>query len=164
MSADGLDNSKPSTLSKLNLPDAPPGDPPLHHVAVKYREQLEKVLAGPWLVIATGGLPSAAESIVDFPLDRLPPLPAVTDPSYPSRLEIFLKHQTQNARNELTRTNITLSAFSSLYSAVALCCEKNRPELGRQITEICDFTSWTPGGRGLPACHRGFPSRRWRYA
>ena len=67
MSADGLDNSKPSTLSKLNLPDAPPGDPPLHHVAVKYREQLEKVLAGPWLVIATGGLPSAAESIVDFP-------------------------------------------------------------------------------------------------
>ena len=155
MSADGLDNSKPSTLSKLNLPDAPPGDPPLHHVAVKYREQLEKVLAGPWLVIATGGLPSAAESIVDFPLDRLPPLPAVTDPSYPSRLEIFLKHQTQNARNELTRTNITLSAFSSLYSAVALCCEKNRPELGRQITEICDFTSdGYPGHYDGPRAYR----------
>ena len=141
MSAEGLDQSKPSTLSKLVLPDAPPGDPPLHHVAVKYRESLEKVMAGQWLVVANGGLPSAAEAIIDFPLDRLPPLPDPSDPSFASRLEIVLKHQTQNERNELTRTNITLSAFSSLYSAVVLACEKNRPELGRQITEICDLTA-----------------------
>jgi hypothetical protein len=102
MSAEGLDSSsKPSTLSKLVLPDAPPGDPPLHHVAVKYRESLEKVMAGQWLVVANGGLPSAAEAIIDFPLDRLPPLPDPSDPSFASRLEIVLKHQTQNERNEL---------------------------------------------------------------
>ena len=105
MSAEGLDSSKPSTLSKLVLPDAPPGDPPLHHVAVKYRESLEKVMAGQWLVVANGGLPAAAEAIIDFPLDRLPPLPDPSDPSFASRLEVVLKHSTQNERNELTRTN-----------------------------------------------------------
>ena len=96
-------------------------------------------MAGQWLVVANGGLPAAAEAIIDFPLDRLPPLPDPSDPSFASRLEVVLRHSTQNERNELTRTNITLSAFSSLYSAVVLACEKNRSELGRQITEICDL-------------------------
>ena len=77
-------------------------------------------MAGQWLVVANGGLPAAAEAIIDFPLDRLPPLPDPSDPSFASRLEVVLKHSTQNERNELTRTNITLSAFSSLYSAVVL--------------------------------------------
>ena len=83
-------------------------------------------MAGQWLVVANGGLPAAAEAIIDFPLDRLPPLPDPSDPSFASRLEVVLRHSTQNERNELTRTNITLSAFSSLYSAVVLACEKNR--------------------------------------
>ena len=38
---------------------------------------------------------------------------------------------------------------------VALCCEKNRPELGRQITEICDFTSdGYPGHYDGPRAYR----------
>ena len=91
--AAGDASSVPSKGTLSNFADIPqyPGEDVHAHAATQYKEAMDARLAGRGLlVVANGGQPNAAKSIVDIDLTRLPPLPE-THRDYSRRQEARIK-------------------------------------------------------------------------
>ena len=67
------------------------------------------------LVVANGGQPNAAKSIVDIDLTRLPPLPE-THRDYSRRQEARIKIEATNAANAQKRIQLMLEAWTEIYT------------------------------------------------
>ena len=75
------DDDGPSRLAQhrsLTLPVMPPGDPPLQHDAIQFKQTVDALFAGAQLLsVMQGEYPPRAQSLREnFPIDMLPPLDA----------------------------------------------------------------------------------------
>ena len=93
-----------------------PGEDFLAHEGSLWLEAAEARLAArKLLAVANGSPPPGAKAIIDVDLTSLPPLPP-THRDYNRRLETRIKVQTTNRENDEKRLQITLDAWTELYT------------------------------------------------
>ena len=102
------------------LPDMPPGDPPLQHDAIQYRQNVDTIFAGAGLLgTAHGGWPTEALTVEEnFPLHLLPvPNAATMSPSaYAKAVEKYALHEIRNRRNDALRLQYLYLYVNKLYT------------------------------------------------
>ena len=145
-----------SSSKELSLPDFP-GEDFLAHAGTQWLESAEAKLAGKQLLaVAQGHEPPAVKCIVDIDLSELPTLPT-SHRDHDRREETRIKVKAQNKANAEKRLNLTLTAWTEIYSAIKACTEVTAPVLSRELYELCDLSVT----RGLPGGHFDGP-RAWR--
>ena len=139
-----------SAMSTATLSAFPqyPGENCLAHAAAQYKEQVDARLTGAGLLaVAQGEDPPAVRSIILYDLTRFPELPP-THPQYERRLETRMKYEAINAANLEKREQITLTAWTTLYTLFKTSTEATDPVLSRELLDMCDLakTHGLPGG------------------
>ena len=133
-----------NTLSGLSSHDAFPqfpGENVQSHAATQYKEAAEaRFAARNLLVVANGGKPAAARAIVDVDLTELPELP-VSNKDYSRRLETRIKIKAANAANAQKRLQITLEAWTEIYTL--LSCSRPQPRSRRQCSRATSSSTAT---------------------
>lgn len=115
-----------------------PGENPLRHEAQEWLESTEAKFANKGLlVVANGGQPTSLLQIIDIPLSAIPELP-MGQPGYERRFETRLRAHIDNQRNAERRWEITMRAWTAIYSALKESTAKNAPMLSRELLEVCD--------------------------
>ena len=138
MSAGVDEKTSDKSSGRRDLPHFP-GEDFLAHDGTAWLETAEAVLAASGLLaVADGGDPSTVKLIVDVDLNALPEL-APADKEYSRRLETRTKIIATNAANAEKRKQLTLAAWTELYTMVKLCTEKNAPVLSREMFNRCDL-------------------------
>ena len=100
-----------------------PGENVHAHAATQYKEAAKaRFAARNLLVVANGGTPAAARAIVDVDLTELPELP-VDNRDYSRRLETRIKIKATNAANAQKRLQITLEAWTEIYTLLNVSTE-----------------------------------------
>ena len=116
-----------------------PGENVHAHAATQYKEAAEaRFAARNLLVVANGGTPAAARAIVDVDLRELPELP-VDNRDYSRRLETRIKIKATNAANAQKRLQITLEAWTEIYTLLKVSTEATAPVLSRDLKLNCDL-------------------------
>ena len=95
----------------------------LAHLATQWIEQAEAILAGKdMLNVAKGGMPPAAERIIDTPISAIPG--GLNRRDDQARLNLIADNQ----RNQLRREELLLSSWTSVISlrGTAIRCRENR--------------------------------------
>lgn len=129
-----------TSTGDLTLPKFP-GETPLRHEAQEWLETAEaKLAARGLLAVANGGEPAATRQIVDVPLDALPELPA-DHRDYERRLETRIRMQIENQKNKEKRFQLTMAAWTQIYTALKICTQKTAPMLSRELLELCDLST-----------------------
>ena len=125
-----------------------PGEDCLAHTASTYKEQLDARLTGLGLLaVAQGHPPASVGCIIDQPLDDLPALePSHRD--FHRREEARSRVKTANAANAARRTQLTLEAWTDVYTLLKISTEETAPTLSRELLLSCDLerTRKMPGG------------------
>ena len=150
------DDARTSRFSQhrvVVLPDMPPGDPPLQHDAIQYKQTVDALLAGHSLLgVMQGEYPPRAKSLKEnFPLDMLPPLDA-TAPNYARQLESRMVLEIENRRNDRLRDQYMMEDRTTGFVAIYTSALANHPEFARDLLELCDLTphglgEWLDGPR-----------------
>ena len=136
------DDATNSDLTNSNIKDFPqyPGEGCLQHAAAMYKEQVEtRLAANHLLVVAQGGSPPAADCIIDVSLSDVPLLPT-THRDYERRMETRIKIQNTNAQNAVKRYNLTMDAWTEIYTLFKTSTESAAPALSRELKELCDLS------------------------
>ena len=155
-----LSGAKQLSKSSIELPPFP-GEEPLSHAAAQWREAVESRLAAAQLLgVAEGGLPPAAEQIIDYPLDQIPELPA-EHRDHERRRETRIAKLLENKVKEHKRHHLTMSAWTELYAAIARSTEATAPMFHRELRDLCDLSAHA----GSPVVGGQFDGpRAWRLA
>ena len=111
----------------VTLPDMPPGDPPLQHDAIQYKQTVDTLLAGSALLgVMQGEYPPRALSLKEnFPLDMLPPLDA-TASDYARRLESRYALEIENRRLDRLRDQYMMEDRTASFVAIYTSCLANQ--------------------------------------
>ena len=116
-----------------------PGEDCLAHDAKLYQEQVEaRFAARSLLVVAQGGSPPAADAIIDIDLSKLPPLPE-SHRDFNRREEVRIRIGTQNTANQRRRVQLTMEAWTEIYTLLKTSTETTAPVLSRELKEVCDL-------------------------
>ena len=117
-----------------------PGESPRQHEGVQWWESTHTRFAAAGLVTtAKGGIPPAAERIIDVPLDSIPDLPS-DDPGYHRRRELRIRTQTQNAVNERLRYSLIMGGRTTVFASIYKSVESVAPMFSRELIEACDYS------------------------
>ena len=122
----------------LVLPVMPPGTPPPSHLSAKWLESATVTIADAgYTAVLTGG-PAPGVKLIkqDFPMLRLKP-PDPSSPNYNREVEMFYKHAEANRVAAVQRAHLTMTARTKIATGLIKCCEKNAPELSRDIRLYC---------------------------
>ena len=131
-----------------------PGPDPLAHAATQFIEVAEARLADRGLLaVAQGHLPPAVKCIVDIEL--LPELPT-GHRDYERRLDSRSKAKAINQANAEKRSDLVLSAWTSVYTLLKESTEVSDPCFSRELKDLCDLSKT----RGLPGGYYDGP-RAW---
>ena len=110
-----------------------PGEDCLAHTASTYQEQLDARLTGLGLLaVAQGHPPASVACIIDLPLDDLPALDP-THRDFNRREEARSKAKVANAANAARRTQLTLEAWTEVYTLLKISTESTAPAWPRHL-------------------------------
>ena len=129
------------TAGKLDfeLPSLPQENNVLAHLATQWIEQAEAILAGRGMLnVAKGGMPPAAERIIDTPISAIPG--GLTRRDDQARLNLIADNQ----RNQLRREELLLSSWTSLYVALLSAAEKTAPLHCEALRAACKMGERNP--------------------
>ena len=90
--------------------------------------------------MANGGKPAAARAIVDVDLTELPELPVSNKDYSRTGLETRIKIKAANAANAQKRLQITLEAWTEIYTLLKTSTEITAPMLSRDLKLNCDLS------------------------
>ena len=129
------------TAGKLDfeLPALPQENNVLAHLATQWIEQAEAILAGKGMLnVAKGGMPPAAERIIDTPISAIPG--GLNRRDDQARLNLIADNQ----RNQLRREELLLSSWTSLYVALLSAAEKTAPLHCEALRAACKMGERNP--------------------
>ena len=133
--------SKLTQREKVTLPDMPPGDPPLQHDAIQYKQTVDAMLAGAGILgVARGEYPPRAISLAEnFPIDMLPPIDQ-TAPDYARQMERRLSYEIENRRLDRLRDRYMMEDRTIVFVAMYTSAIKHHPEFAKDLLVWCDLT------------------------
>ena len=123
------------------LPDMPPGDPPLQHDAIQYRQTVDTIFAGAGVLGVIGGnWPTEAMTVEEnFPIHLLPVPDAATmsASAYAKAVEKIQLYEIKNRRNDALRERYLMLVWTRIFAAVYRSALKNHPAFARDLRETC---------------------------
>ena len=110
---------------EFELPALPQENNVLAHLATQWIEQAEAILAAKGMLnVSKGGMPPAAERIIDTPISTVPASGGgLSRRDDQARLNLIADNQ----RNQMRREELLLSSWTSLYVALLAASEKTAP-------------------------------------
>ena len=130
-------------VSTAGFPQFPGDATILAHAASQYKDVANDRLAARGLLgVAQGLLPDAAACIVDVSLAGHPALPP-DHKDYERRSQFRISAIAKNESNEKRRLQLTLHAWTEIYTLFAASTEHSAPVLHRELKELCDMAKTT---------------------